>query len=298
MTSREQVLELLRVRQALSGPPTASWASFQGKVEGVSIRSLTLVRDGADAIPCLFLTPSSPAPWAGAVAVHQHNNQYYLGKSEPAGIAGDPKMRYALELAKRGIAVVVPDLVGFEGRRGPWRNDEEFELFVTRNLLAEGSCLQAKHVEDVLAAVSWLDGNADIEGALGMIGHSLGGQVTLFATACDRRIRASVISCGLGSVRSFRTMNVLHNPGWYVPGILEFGDSARIASAIEDQAVFVSAGSGDMLFPMSGVHDAFDGFASGVAQLEIFDGPHDLPPAVLDRAVGWLSSQLVPSRTE
>lgn len=298
MTSREQVLELLGVRSSHATAPTASWGSFQATLDGVSIRSLTLVRDGANAIPCLFLAPPTPAPWPGAVAVHQHNVQYHLGKSEPAGLGGDPNMRYALELAKRGVAVIVPDLVGFEERRGPWQSDQAFEQFVAMNLLAEGSCLQAKHVEDVLAAVSWMDGNADIEGPLGMIGHSLGGQVTLFATACDPRVRASVISCGLGTIESFRTMNILHNPSVYVPGILEFGDMARVASAIENQAVFVSAGSDDVHSPLWGVHDAFEGFASGTAQLEIFDGPHDFPPATLDRAADWLTSQLVGLRPE
>jgi dienelactone hydrolase len=298
MTSREQVLELLRVRSSHTTAPAESWGSFRAGLEGVSIRSLTLVRDGANAIPCLFLAPPTPAPWPGAVAVHQHNVQYHLGKSEPAGLAGDPNMRYALELAKRGVAVIVPDLIGFEERRGPWQSDQAFEQFVAMNLLAGGSCLQAKHVEDVLAAVSWMDGNAEIEGALGMIGHSLGGQVTLFATACDPRIRASVISCGLGTIEGFRTKSILHNPSVYVPGIVEFGDMTRVASAIENQAVFVAAGSDDVHSPLWAVRDAFEGFASGTAQLEIFDGPHDFPPSMLCRAANWLASHLVELRPE
>jgi dienelactone hydrolase len=230
------------------------------------------------------------------VAVHQHNGQYHLGKSEPAGLAGDPHMKYALELAKRGVAVIIPDLIGFEARRGAWDNGRDFEQFVSANLLAEGSSLQAKHVTDVLAAVAWLDDNPDIEGPLGMIGHSLGGQVTLFATACDPRIRASVISCGMGSIESFRAMNILHNPSVYVPGILKLGDMTGVASAIENQAVFVTAGTEDEHAPLWGVHDAFAGFTPGTAELEVFDGPHDFPPAVLARAADWLTTRLVAAK--
>jgi dienelactone hydrolase len=293
MTSRKKVLELLGRHESPEAAPTASWGSFETTVDGVSIRSLTLVREGADAIPSLFLTPATPGPWPGAVAVHQHNGQYHLGKSEAAGLAGDPHMKYALELAKRGVAVIVPDLIAFEARRGPWENERGFEQFVSANLLAEGSSLQARHVADVLAAVSWLADSAHIEGPLGMIGHSLGGQVTLFATACDPRIRASVISCGLGTIESFRAMNILHNPSIYVPGILAFGDMTGIASAIENQAVFATAGTEDEHAPLWGAHDAFAGFTPGTAQLEVFDGPHDFPPAVLARAADWLTSQLV-----
>ena len=290
--TRQEVRSLLRVEPSNTKVSGASWGRRHGAIDGVMIRALTLLRDGADAIPCLFLTPASPPPWRAVVAVHQHNDEYHLGKSEPAGIVGSGRMRYGLKLARRGIAVVIPDLVGFEERRGPWPSDREFEQFVTMNLLAEGSSLQAKHVEDVLSAISWLDSYSDVEGPFGMMGHSLGGQVTFFAAACDERISAAVMSCGFGSIESFKTMNVLHNPGWYVPDILQFGGTAAIASVFENQSALVSAGTDDVYFPLWGVRDAFTGFAPGVARLSVFDGVHGLLPTELKLSVGWLTAQL------
>src|SRR5262245_24073502 len=49
---------------------------------------------------------------AGILAIHQHNGEYHLGKCEPAGIAGNPQMAYAVELCRRGHVIIVPDLDG------------------------------------------------------------------------------------------------------------------------------------------------------------------------------------------
>jgi dienelactone hydrolase len=270
-----------------SGLTLAVWGQGEESVGGVRIRPLTIMREGRRAIPCLFLSPSTPAPWPGAVAVHQHNDQYYLGKSEPAGLAGDPAMAYGLALAARGVAVIVPDLIGFEERRGPWQDDEKHERFLSLNLIAEGSSVQAQHVEDVMCAVAWLESNEDIAGPLGIIGHSLGGQVAFFAAACDPRIRVVAINCGFGSVRSCRRHNVLHNPGWSVPGIIPFGDTDRICSVIREQSVYVSAGENDPYFPIDGVREAFDGFDTGVAELDVQSAGHGMSNSQRERILTW-----------
>src|SRR5690606_29051719 len=61
--------------------------------------------------------PNSPAP---AVAVwHQHNGQWHLGKSEPAGLAGDPMHHTGVALARLGYVVLCPDALCFEDRQDP-----------------------------------------------------------------------------------------------------------------------------------------------------------------------------------
>jgi hypothetical protein len=49
----------------------------------------------------------------GIVAHHQHAGQWDLGKSEVAGLRGDPDQAYGKELAERGYIVFAPDAVGF-----------------------------------------------------------------------------------------------------------------------------------------------------------------------------------------
>jgi hypothetical protein len=48
---------------------------------------------------------------AGVFAHHQHAGQFHLGKSEVAGLAGNPEQAYALDLARRGYIVLAPDAI-------------------------------------------------------------------------------------------------------------------------------------------------------------------------------------------
>src|SRR5699024_2567768 len=68
-------------------------------------------------IPAIYLRPAGKKNLPAMVAVHQHNGEFHLGKSEPAGLAGDPNMAYGMELAQLGCAVIIPDLACFEQRR-------------------------------------------------------------------------------------------------------------------------------------------------------------------------------------
>src|SRR5829696_3417643 len=105
-----------------------------------------------EGIPAYLFVPRDQEPGerrAGVFAHHQHAGQFHLGKSEVAGLAGNPEQAYALELARRGYVVLAPDAICFE-ERGPHlgsldtppepsagRDHERFEF--TRRLLF-GSC--------------------------------------------------------------------------------------------------------------------------------------------------------------
>src|SRR5690242_14599021 len=89
--------------------------------EGAHARArVTYAVEPGDRVPAWLLTPLGAAPpdgWPGLVAVHQHANQYDLGKAEPAGLAGDSMYHYGRELCRRGYVVLCPDLLCFEERR-------------------------------------------------------------------------------------------------------------------------------------------------------------------------------------
>src|SRR5579871_3881645 len=65
-----------------------------------------------DDVPALLLVPERPRG-AGVLALHQHNSQWHLGKSEVAGLAGEPLQAFGPALARAGIVVLAPDAVGF-----------------------------------------------------------------------------------------------------------------------------------------------------------------------------------------
>src|SRR5262245_46587634 len=88
--------------------------------------------------------PSSGG-WPGILAIHQHAGQFYLGKSEPAGLSADAMYHYGLDLCRRGYVVLCPDQLCFEDRRPPEQqrransslSDQGYERFeFTRRILS------------------------------------------------------------------------------------------------------------------------------------------------------------------
>lgn len=184
--------------------------------------------------------------------------------------------------------MILPDLVGFEERRRDWTDDPAADerldaLFRVSN----GSSLQAKHTRDIATVTSWMQATGAVGTDLEIIGHSLGGQVALFSLAVDPRLTRGVVSCGIGTLASFESERIRHNPAWFVPGLTAAGDVRLVASAV-DQPVFVAAGRDDCLFPLQGVRQVLEAFRPGILTTEVFNGGHAMPAHVLDAAVRHL----------
>jgi dienelactone hydrolase len=285
----DAVRTLLALREPLDLAPTAAVQGPDAEYEGLRLRHVVLVHPAGHVVPALFLRPPGPGPWPAVVAVHQHNGEFHWGKSEPAGLVGDPDMAYGHELARRGFAVVVPDLLGFEERRGAMQDPAAFERFEAFRALVEGRSLQSRHTADVCLAATWLLSQPGVLPRLGIIGHSLGGQVAFFTMAADPRFQVGIVSCGVGTLASFFAHTVLHNPAWYVPGLLAAGDTPAVAAALRGRPVLISAGRHDPLFPFSGVEAVAE--AAG-ATLTAFDGGHAFPRAQRERAYAFLAAGL------
>jgi hypothetical protein len=120
-TFREQLLKCL-------GGPWPEGCELRPKVEqtvqkdGYRLEKVSYEVEPNDRVPAYLLVPdgvskASPAP---AVAVwHQHNGEYHLGKSEPAGPAGNPMHHTGVALVKLGYVVLCPDALCFEERQDP-----------------------------------------------------------------------------------------------------------------------------------------------------------------------------------
>jgi hypothetical protein len=72
---------------------------------------------GGGGIPAFLLLPKGTGPFPAVLAHHQHNSEWHLGKSEVAGLAGDPLQAFGPALAKQGIVVLARDSLCFEDRR-------------------------------------------------------------------------------------------------------------------------------------------------------------------------------------
>ncbi len=288
---REVVRALLRIDDPRSIRPGTVRVDPAESADGYSRRRVVLTAPDGHEVPCLFLAPDAPLPWGAAVvAVHQHNGEFDWGKTEAAGLEGDPEVAYAAELAASGVPVLAPDLMGFGERVGagdPARAEQiDAWARITRD-----QTLQGLHVQDVALAVSWLEDNPDVVGPIGIIGHSLGGQVALFGLACDDRLTAGVLSCGVGTLSSFQEGGILHNPAWYVPGLASAGDTPIVARAVRGQRVRVLAGRTDPIFPFAGVREVVSALPDDT-EFVAFDGGHRFPRAHRAEALTWLSRTL------
>lgn len=280
-SSRSVVRDLLGTPSPDALRPTAARRSLLRHERGLRWERVELDTTDNDTIPCILITPADRVA-VDVIAVHQHAGDFTIGKSEPAGSAGDASLAYGIALARRGARVVMPDLVGFEDRQRRWTDDPAAdERLDALFRVANGSSLQAKHTRDVATVTTWMCDTSDPSTELGVVGHSLGGQIALFALGVDSRFTRGVVSCGLGTIASFESERIRHNPAWFVPGLAAAGDVGLVASAVE-VPVLVSAGADDPLFPIDGVRAVLERFPAGTLTAELFDGAHALPPAVLE----------------
>ena len=290
---REQVRDLLGLKRPEQYRPIAVQEELVESVDGIELVLVTFITEDDDTIPAFLLRPAH-GNGSAVIAVHQHAGAFDLGKSEVAGIAGDPLLAYGRRLAERGFTVLMPDMTGFEGRQrgsvATGREDEQFDAFIR---IAQGSSLQAKHTADIAALTTWILEQPEIRQRVGIMGHSLGGQIAFFSLATDPRISAGVISCGVATVESINIRGIRHNPGWYVPGLIAFGDSTAVATAISGQKVLVLAGSNDPLFPLEGIRSALNGFPADTCDVVFSESGHSFTEVGMRRALDHFESALV-----
>ncbi len=91
---------------------------------------------------------------------------------------------------------------------------------------------------------------------IAITGNSGGGTVSLFASACDKRISVVVPSCYFcsfaGSIGS-----IYHCECNYVPGLLQLGEMWDVAGLIAPRPFGAIAGQNDAIFPIAEVHKAY-----------------------------------------
>lgn len=248
----------------------------------------------------LLIPKHAPAKSPAVLAIHQHAGKWALGKSEVVGLAGDPMQAYGLDLVRRGFVVLAPDLLCFEERiPSPFADCPEtlsqYERFAFLQYLTHGACLQTKYLHDLSVAVDLLESLDFVDARrIGAVGHSLGGQETLWITWYDRRIRAGISSCGTGTLRSIFNAHIIHNYALYVPGMAQYCDVDELAAEIAPRGIFLTNGSHDFAhFPADGVaaiRKRCEG-NPGFRALS-FDGAHAFPDTVKAQAYAWLENLL------
>jgi dienelactone hydrolase len=243
------------------------------------------------------------------ISSHQHAGEYYLGKSEPSGLSKNSMYHYGLDLCLRGYVVLCPDHLGFEDRRPPeYKRIENnhldggnYERLLFCKYILEGNSLQTKYLSDLSRGVDFLQSLKFVDTErIGAIGHSLGGQETLWLTWYDARIKAAVASCGFSQIRSIIREGINHNFAMFSHGFLKHGDISNLVCDLAPRPFLMTNGNEDAIFPVDGVNEIAEAARKAYAEKGLpnhfksilFEGGHSFPEEVKEQAYNWLDKFL------
>jgi len=225
-------------------------------------------------VPAFILIPKgikSGERRPALLCAHGHGR----GKVDVVGIAASEEEHgsfikplnydYGRQFAERGYVVIAPDWRGF-GEREPNREwVREGRDGCNVNYLAFGYFgynLLALQIWDGIRTIDYLQSRKEVDPSrIGCIGLSFGGTMTTYLSALDRRIRASVISCYLNTIK----WDALGDRGkantcgaQYSPGLLLYGDIADVAGLIAPKPLLIEMGENDKCFVIDDAMKAYD----------------------------------------
>jgi len=223
------------------------------------------------------------------------------GKDIPAGVVAMENRAFAHELAQRGYVALVLDY--------PLRHTQEYSTnpydigYISASM--KGIVNHRRGV-DLLQSLPFVD-----PGAIGAIGHSLGGHNSLFLAVFEERIGAIVTSCGFNTFAKYKGGDLT---GWssryYMPLIAsDYGkdpermpfDFPEVLAALAPRPLFINAPLNDDNFEVSGVRDCVTAAlpvydkvfgAAGNLVAEYPAAGHDFPPEVRQSAYRFLDRHL------
>jgi dienelactone hydrolase len=302
---RTSLLQLLGA-VPMAPPPLAAERVERDDLGDVVREKVSYAVEPGERVPAFILLPKEASTRHPAILCHhQHGGEFQVGKDGPAGLGSDAAQHYALELARRGYVTLVFDALCFNERQDATGRLKggDYERYEAMYRITEGKSLQGKYVWDTRRALDYLETRPEVDASrLGMIGHSLGGQETLFTTAVDTRIRAAVSSCGFGSLRTLKRDRINHNYALFVPALANQGDYGAVLGLVAPRPFFVAARTEDPIFPKDGIEETVAAARRAYVALGATDrlgtffepGAHAFSPTMRTAAYAWLDRWLTP----
>jgi len=224
------------------------------------VEAVTYEVEPGDRVPAILLVPdaaTSDAPAAAVAVWHQHGEQWHLGKSEPAGLAGDPTYHIGPKLAREGYVVLCPDALTFEDRRHPDLEGDKYERFEFLRYVVAGKSLAWKNILDMRRAIDFLVSRPEIDPArIGCFGHSMGSTHTWLVGPWEPRLKCLVGNCCLPTYAAIERMGLIHCFPNFIPGLRQYGDTPDIAALIAPRALLLNFGEDDEGSPIEEVRQA------------------------------------------
>ena len=247
------------------------------KKDGYRIESLTYEVQPGERISALLLVPDNvtaarPAP--GIALWHQHNGEYHLGKSEPAGLAGNPMHHTGVALVKEGYVVLCPDALCFEERQDPTEvlKGGGYERFEFLRQVVRGRSLAWKNILDMRRAIDLLcDRPEVVDDKIGCYGHSMGSTHAWLVGPLEPRLKCIIGNCCLPTYEAIEEEHLLHCFPNFVPGWNKFGDTPEIAALIAPRALHLNLGEKDSGSPIESATHGVQRIAEAYKQAGVSD---------------------------
>lgn len=149
---------------------------------------------------------------------------------------------------------------------------------------------------DILGAVDWLSARGFRPGHIGVLGQSMGGASTLYATAAEPAIAAAVTDCAYGDIGPVIDRQFQHTtglPNWFLPSTRLFGwllggvdlasaQPLKVAAQIAPRPLLIIHGGDDALVPVGQAADLR--LAVGSSRLWVVAGAQHVRGIQTDRA--------------
>ena len=245
--------------------------------DGYRIISLSFESLPGDKVPALLLIPdfASQAQRAPGIAVwHQHNGEYHLGKSEPAGLAGNPMHHTGVALVREGYVVLCPDALCFEERQDPTGKlkDGAYERFEFLRQIVRGRSLAWKSILDMKRAIDLLGERPEVmPDRLGCYGHSMGSTHAWLVGPLEPRLKCVIGNACLPTYEAIEEEHLLHCFPNFVPGWTRYGDTPEIAALIAPRALHLNLGEKDEGSPIESARRGLKRIAEAYARAGVPD---------------------------
>ncbi|MDA1051452.1 MAG: dienelactone hydrolase family protein [Planctomycetota bacterium] len=245
--------------------------------DGYRLQWVDYAVEPEDRVPAILLVPdgANATNPAAAIAIwHQHAGQWHLGKTEPAGLAGDPMHQTGVALAKLGYVVLCPDAICFEERQdssGKLKagNYERFEFL---RQVVDGRSMAWKNILDMRRAIDYLASRPEVNvERLGCYGHSMGSTHTWLVGPWEPRLKCLVGNCCLPTYGAIQRTKILHCFPNFIPGIHQYGDTPDIAALIAPRALHMNFGETDAGSPIEEVRAGVEKIATAYAAANAAD---------------------------
>lgn len=248
---------LLSIYQQCLGGPFPDPAPLLPEVistslkKGYRIESVSYTVQPGERVMALLLIPDKATednPVPGIAVWHQHNGEYHLGKSEPAGLAGNPMHHTAVALVEEGYVVLCPDALCFEERQDPTGKlkGDSYERFEFLKQVVRGRSLAWKNIWDMKRAVEYLGNRPEvIAEQMGCYGHSMGSTHAWLVGPLDTRLKCIIGNCCLPTYDAIEKEHLIHCFPNFVPDWKKYGDTPDIASLIAPRALHFNLGEDD-----------------------------------------------------